>query len=74
LIEIVMGGFVIYVVVTNGEGYGVLQCRDGENPDYLVTEKFPPTSGWAIVGTCNSSEEADRVIERDRALRKPDSY
>jgi hypothetical protein len=70
----VMGGVVVYIVVTNGKSYDVLQCRDGENPDYLVTKTFPLNSGWTIVGGCNSSEEADHIIERDRALRKPDSY
>jgi hypothetical protein len=63
----------INIVVTNGKSYEVLQCRDGENPDYLAAEKFPLTSGWTIAGGCDSSEEADH-IERDRALRKPDSH
>jgi hypothetical protein len=64
----------LFLVVTNGKRYDTLECPDGVNPDVLITETYPPRSGWIFVGGGQSPKETASIIDKDRAFRRTDSY
>lgn len=59
-------------VITNGKRYDTLACPISTNADTFLNERLP--SGWILVGTTESEEEAGAIIEKDRALRSVDSF
>lgn len=61
-----------FFVMTNGKRYDTRCCSKSTNADTFLKEFLPP--GWMLVGTAESEEEAEAIIEKDRALRSVDSY
>jgi hypothetical protein len=53
-------------VITNGKRYDTRACPKYMNADAFLNEHVP--SGWMLVGTTESEEEAEAIIEKHRAI------
>jgi len=57
-------------VIRNGKRYDTRACPKNMNADAFLNKHVP--SDWTLVGTTESEEEAEAIIEKDRSLRSVD--
>ena len=61
----------MFMILSDGRKYEVVQVPEGANPDYIIVEKYP---GWIFVDDASTRTEADSKNDRDHILRKTDSW
>ena len=52
--------------------YEIVECTDGADGIAELNEKYPPDSGWMIVDSADTKDEAALKIEEHRASARMD--
>ena len=52
--------------------YEIVECADGAEGIAELNEKYPPSSGWMIVDSADTRDEATLILEEHRAEARRD--
>jgi hypothetical protein len=63
-----------FTIISDGtqDQYEIVECAEGPEGIAELNRKYPPGSGWMIVDTADSRDEAARKLKEHRAEARMD--
>ncbi len=62
-----------FAILFDGTEYDVAPCPEGIDCKTAVAKKYPPSSGWVILDTAETMDEATFRVDEFRARAKADA-